>query len=436
MHDGMFRLLRHRRFLPLFVAQFLGAANDNLFKNALAVLIVYGQGRSGGLAPSVLVPLSAGLFILPYFLFSATAGQMADRYEKSRLMRLWKGLEVAVSAVGAWSLLTGSLAGMLAALFLLGVQAALYGPVKYAVLPELLKPDELVGGNALIEGGTFLAILAGTIAGGALILADGGPAAVAALSLGLAVMGFAAALAVPPARPGNPGTIVGAHIARETAVVLGLVWRRRDLTLAVLGISWFWLVGATYLGQFPAFARDVLAAGPSVVTMLLAMFSVGIGLGSVLCGRLTAGRLPVRPVVWAAVGMALFGADLWLAADPAAAVEPADLTAFLARPASWRILADLLAVAVCGGIYIVPLYVVLQSCGDPAVRSQVVAANNIVNAGFMVAAALASSGLLALGLAVPQLFLMVALANLAVAGRLRHLPAALQSSCREPEALS
>jgi acyl-[acyl-carrier-protein]-phospholipid O-acyltransferase/long-chain-fatty-acid--[acyl-carrier-protein] ligase len=415
MHDGTFRLLAHRRFWPLFVAQFLGAANDNLFKNALAILIVFRLGDGVGMAPQVLVSLAAGLFILPYFLFSATAGQVSDRYEKSRLMRRWKLIEVVISVIGAWSLIATSVVGMLAVLFLLGVQSTFYSPIKYAVLPELLEPDELIGGNALIEGGTFLAILLGTIAGGTLVLVENGTLIVSAASVGLAVAGFLASLAVPRVHPGNPALVIGGNVLRETGVVLGLVRRQRDLYLSVLGISWFWLVGATYLAQFPSFAKDVLAADQHVVTLLLTMFSVGIGVGSVLCGRLLKGEVSARHVPFAALGMTLFGLDLWLASGGGATEELAGLAAFLARPSSWRVLADLLAFAVCGGLYIVPLYAILQSRSDEKVRSQVVAANNIVNAGFMVVSAVAASALLALDFTVPEVFLTVALANLAVA---------------------
>jgi acyl-[acyl-carrier-protein]-phospholipid O-acyltransferase / long-chain-fatty-acid--[acyl-carrier-protein] ligase len=416
MVDGTFHLLARRRFLPLFLSQFLGAANDNFFKNALVILVVYQLRARAGVEPQVLATVAAGLLIAPYFLFSATAGQMADRFEKSGLMKAWKAAEIAISALGAWALMAESVPGMLAALFLLGLQSTFTSPIKYAVLPEYLRGDELIGGNALIEGGTFLAILLGTIAGGTLVLVEGGIAIVAWSMVALAALGFAASLALPKAHAGNPSVAVGLNLVRETVSLYGLVRGRRDLFLSVLGISWFWLVGATYLSQFPAFAKDVLVADGHVVTLMLTMFSVGIGVGSVLCGRMLKGEVSARHVPFAALGMTLFAMDLWFAAGPAAGgASLATLSEFLARPASWRVLADLLLFAVCGGIYIVPLYAILQARSDEAVRSRVVAANNLVNAAFIVAAALASAGMLAAGFTVTDVFLVLGLANLVVA---------------------
>lgn len=416
MHDGSFSLLARRRFLPLFVSQFFGAANDNLFKNAMAILVVYRLGAVGGLSPQVLVTVAAGLFMAPYFLFSATAGQMADRFEKSRLMRWWKGAEIAVAALGAWSLQSGNLPAMLLVLFLLGLQSTFTSPIKYAVLPDYLPEDELIGGNALIEGGTFLAILLGTIAGGMLVLVDGGTGIVGWGLVLLALAGFTASLFLPRAHDGNPQVIIGRNALRETISLLGLVRGHRELFLSVLGISWFWLIGATYLSLFPAFAKDVLFADEHVVTLMLTMFSVGIGLGSVLCGRLLKGEISARHVPFAALGMTLFALDLWLAAGPSGTGETLQsVSDFIAHPSSWRVLADLLAFAICGGIYIVPLYAILQSRSDERVRAQVVAANNVANAAFMVAAALVSAVLLAVGVSVTGVFLLIGLANLVVA---------------------
>jgi acyl-[acyl-carrier-protein]-phospholipid O-acyltransferase/long-chain-fatty-acid--[acyl-carrier-protein] ligase len=417
MVDGTFHLLARRRFLPLFVSQFFGAANDNLFKNALAILVVFQLGSQGGMSPQVLATVAAGLFIAPYFLFSALAGSLSDHFEKSRLMKGWKAAEIAISALGAWGLLAQNVPIMLAALFLLGLQSTFTSPIKYAVLPEYLRDDELIGGNALIEGGTFLAILLGTIAGATLVLVEGGCAIVAGVMMALAVAGFAASLLLPQAHPGKPAVAIGFNLVHDTAALWTLIRRRRDLFLSVLGISWFWLVGATYLSQFPTFAKDVLVADEHVVTLMLTMFSVGIGIGSVLCGRLLKGEVSARHVPFAALGMTLFALDLWFAAGAAAGTSGtlASLREFLARPASWRVLADLLAFAVCGGIYIVPLYTILQARSDETMRSRAVAANNLINAAFMVASAAASALLLAAGISATGLFLLLGLANLVVA---------------------
>jgi acyl-[acyl-carrier-protein]-phospholipid O-acyltransferase/long-chain-fatty-acid--[acyl-carrier-protein] ligase len=416
MHDGSFHLLRCRRFLPLFVAQFLGAANDNVFKNALVILIVYRLGEGMALPPQILVTVAAGLFILPFFLLSATAGQVSDRYEKSRLIKWVKLAEIGVAALGVWALAESSVPAMLLVLFGFGVQATFFGPLKYAVLPEHLAERELVGGNALIEGGTFIAILLGTIAGGLLILTENGIALVSGLMVALAVGGFAASLFLPQARHGNPSVRVSANIIAETRAVLGLISGRRDLFLSVLGISWFWLMGATFLAQFPAFAKDVLVADQHVVTLLLTVFSVGIAIGSVLCGRMLKGEVSARHVPFAALGMTLFSFDLYFASvTPAVAGPLAGLAEFLSQPGHWRVLGDLMAIAICGGLYIVPLYTILQTRSDDDSRARAVAANNVMNAAFMVISAVAGGGMLAAGFSVPQVFLVQAIANLAVA---------------------
>ncbi|MGE5476330.1 MAG: acyl-[ACP]--phospholipid O-acyltransferase [Bacteroidales bacterium] len=416
MHDGTFRLLAHRRFLPLFVSQFLGAANDNLFKNALVILVVYRLGSGAGMEPKILATIAAGLFIAPYFLFSALAGQLSDRFEKTGLMKLWKAAEIAISAIGAWALVAENVPMMLTALFLLGAQSTFVGPIKYAVLPELLERDELIGGNALIEGGTFLAILIGTIAGGTLVALDGGSRMVSVGMMAAAVAGFAAALLLPRAHAGNPEVRVRFALVSDTAELWRLIRARRDLYLSVLGISWFWLVGATYLSQFPAFAKDVLGADEHAVTLMLTMFSVGIGIGSVLCGRLLKGEISARHVPFAALGMTVFAFDLYFAAGNAAGDGTlVSLGQFLSHPANWRVLADLLAFAVCGGIYIVPLYAILQARSDESARARAVAANNVANALFMVTGALASAALLALNVSVTGIFLTLGAANLVVA---------------------
>lgn len=419
MKTGCSAVLFNRRFWPLFVSQFLGAGNDNVFKNAVAILVIYRLGSHAGIAPQVLVNIASGLFILPFFLFSATAGQLADRLEKSGLVRIVKFAEILIALLGSWAILAPSISGMLAVLFLLGVQATFFGPLKYAILPEQLSENDLVEGNALIEGGTFLAILLGTIAGGTLILNNGGVAAICALLVSLAGLGFLASLALPKAGPGNPSVAIRPNVFKETAEMLGLIRKRRDIFLSVLGISWFWLVGITYLAQFPAFAKDVLHADEHAVTLMLTVFSVGIGIGSVICTRLLRGEISARHVPLAALGMALFAFDLWLAepgagpAAPGATLIP--LADLLRQPPVWRVLADLLLLAVSGGIYIVPLYTLLQARSEGSERARIIAANNIVNAAFMVIASLAGAGMLALGFTVNEVFLAVAVATLAVA---------------------
>ncbi|MDP2848442.1 MAG: acyl-[ACP]--phospholipid O-acyltransferase [Humidesulfovibrio sp.] len=419
MIPGLTSVLTKRRFWPLFIAQFTGAANDNIFKNAMAILIIYRLGEQSSLAPTVLVNLAAGLFILPFFLFSATGGIMADRYEKSRLVRLLAILELITVALGGWALLAHSIAGMMGALFLLGVLAAFFGPVKYAILPELLDVDELVVGNALVEAGTFLAILAGTIAGGVFILREDGAAIVAILLMGLTTLRLLASLLLPPGRPGSPHATIRANFLKDTCEVLALLRGRRVIALSALGVSWFWLVGATYLAQFPAFAKDVLRGDEQAVTLMLTLFSVGIGLGSALCSRLLKGEISARHVPAAALAMSLFAFDLWLAGTSVAASHAGSaimpLAELLQRPQVWRVLADLLLLAVAGGVYIVPLYTLLQARSDPDMRARTIAANNILNAAFMVFSAAGSAALLAAGATINGLFLAVAVTTLVVA---------------------
>ncbi len=416
MHTGPVALLACRRFLPLFVAQFFGAANDNLFKNALVILILFRLGAGSGVAPQILVTAAAGLFILPFFLLSATAGQLSDRYEKTGLIRWIKLAEVAVALLAVGALAMASVPLMLTVLFLFGVQATFFGPLKYAVLPELLASDELLAGNALIEGGTFLAILLGTVVGGVLILTEDGTLLVSGLMLALALGGYGASLALPTARPGNPEVRIRPNILAESLGVMALITGRRDLFLSVLGISWFWLMGATFLAQFPAFAKDVLIADQNVVTLLLTVFSVGIGLGSMLCGRLLKGEISARHVPFAALGMTLFSFDLVFASG-AVSADPghlATVSEFLDHSGAWRVLGDLLLIALSGGIYVVPLYAILQTRCDQTSRARAIAANNIVNALFMVASAVVGAAMLAAGFSVPQVFLTQAIANLGV----------------------
>lgn len=419
MAGSLFGLLARRRFWPLFVTQFLGAANDNLFKNALVILILFRLADAAGLNGQIMVTAAAGIFILPFFLFSATAGQLADKLDKARLIQWVKLGEIAVMALGALALAAGDAWGLLGVLFLMGVQSAFFGPLKYSILPDHLGADELLGGNALVEAGTFLAILLGTIAGGLLILAERGVEIVSAAILGLAVLGWLASRFIPPAPAPAPSLRVNLNFLTETWAVVAGAGQWRAVRLSILGISWFWLVGATFLSQFPALARDILGADETVVTLFLTVFSVGIGLGSLLCHRLLKGDVSARHVPLAAIAMSLFMVDLYYAAAAADGIADGPglrgAAAFMAGAGAWRLIADLLGLAIAGGVYIVPLYAIMQSRGEAAHRSRTVAANNIVNALFMVAGAALSVALLAQGYAVTDVFLVLAALNGVVA---------------------
>ncbi len=435
MYQSQTHLLKVRRFLPLFITQFLGAMNDNLFKNALVILILFRTADAS--EGQILVTVAAGIFILPFFLFSANAGQLADKLEKSRMIRLIKFAEILIMCLATSALLLDpayfqlKTYMLMAVLFLMGTQSAFFGPLKYSILPDHLDEDELIGGNALINAATFLAILIGTIAGGLLILREAlgevtqiGPFLIALdgkgiVSLGilsLAMAGFVASFWIPRAGPADPGLKLQPNMLVETGRVVAHAREHRGVFLAILGISWFWLVGATFLAQIPAFVKDTLGANEEVVTLFLTIFSVGIGLGALLCNRLLKGAVSAKYVPLGALGISLAIFVLYvLAGDQVPGESPLNAAEFLARPASWSVVAALLLLAVFGGIYIVPLYAIMQRYSPPAFRARVIAANNILNAGFMVVSAALTVAFLSQGLTVPEIFLIVAAANLAVA---------------------
>ncbi len=413
---SQFRLLRERRFRPFFLTQFLGAFNDNLFKNALVVLLTFQAASWTTIAPALLANLAAGIFILPFFLFSATAGQLADKYDKARLTRLVKVLEIAIMLVALAGFVLHSLAVLLGALFLLGCHSTLFGPVKYALLPQHLHEDELVGGNALVEAGTFVAILLGTLAGGMLAAAENGALWIAAAGLVVALAGYLTSRGVPPAPAPEPGLKVNPNPLTETWRNIGFARENQPVYLAILGISWFWLYGALFLAQFPAYAKGVIGGGEGTVTLLLATFTVGIGIGSLLCEKLSGGQIEIGLVPFGSIGLTIFGLDLAFASPaglPAGA--PLAVAEVLAQPGVVRVLLALLMLGVFGGFFIVPLYAMMQSRSAAAHRARVIAANNIMNALFMVSGALAAGGLLSAGLSIPALFGVAAVMNAAVA---------------------
>jgi len=415
---SQFALLKSRRFAPFFGTQFLGAFNDNLFKNALIVLLIFQAASWTTLAPEVLSNLAAGIFILPFFLFSATAGQLADKYDKAKLARLVKVLEIGIMGVAALGFLLHSLSILFAALFLLGLHSTLFGPVKYAILPQHLREDELVGGNALVEAGTFVAILVGTLAGGLLAGAGGDPVWVAYTGLLVAFAGYLASRGIPAAPAPAPELVVSLNPLHETWRNIGFARQNRTVFLSILGISWFWLYGALFLAQFPAYAKNVLGGGESSVTLLLATFTIGIGLGSLLCERLSSRHVEIGLVPFGSIGLTVFGLDLAFASPtllPAAASTPLAVPALLGLFSTWHVLFDLFALGLFGGFFIVPLYALIQLRSSPQHRARIIAANNILNALFMVVGALAAAGLLGSGVAIPALFGIAALCNAGVA---------------------
>ena len=415
-HDNEFTLLRERRFLPFFITQFLGAFNDNVFKNALIILIAFQAAATDPARANTLINLCAGLFVLPFFLFSATAGQLSDKYEKSRYIRWVKLLEITIMLGAAVGFVMGNMPLLIALLFLMGWQSTLFGPAKYSIMPQHLKPEELVGGNAWIEMATNLAILLGTMLGGILIAQQGGAHWVAGTVVVLAVLGYLSSRAIPIAPPAAPDLKINWNPATETWRILKFTYQNFTVFQSVLGISWFWFLGSVYLAQLPNFTKLTLGGGEHVVTLLLTLFAVGIGIGSLLCERLSGRMVEIGLVPFGSIGLTVFGVDLFFATPaPPAGGELLGMLAFLAQPGSWRVVVDVVLIGIFGGIFIVPLYALVQQRSEPSHLSRVIAGNNILNAVFMVAAALIAVAMLDRGLSIPQLLLVMAIFNAAVA---------------------
>jgi len=414
---NQFQLLRERRFLPFFLTQALGAFNDNVFKNALVILVAFLTAQLSSKDVNFYTNLAAALFILPFLLFSATSGQLSDKYDKARLAQLVKLLEIAIMLVACAGFVTRNIPLLMAMLFMMGLHSTLFGPLKYGLLPQVLDERELVGGNGLIEMGTFLAILLGTILGSTLIRAESlGAWLVGAATIGFAVIGLICALAMPRAAPVDPQLKINWNPFSETWRNLGYIRSNRTIFLSCLGISWFWFYGSIYFTQLPNYTKEVLGGDPGVYTLILTLFSIGIGLGSILCERLSGHKVEVGLVPFGSIGMTVFGADLYFAHPASSGQLALSVSAMLSQPHIWRVLIDLVLMAIFSGFFIVPLFALVQARSDPARRSRVIAANNILNALFMVVAAGLSALLLnKVGLSIPGLLLATALLNAAVA---------------------
>lgn len=397
---------------------FFGAFNDNFFKSALVMLVTYRLADEAGLDARILVTLSAGVFILPFFLFSALAGQMADKYERSGLVRKIKIAEIVVMGGAVLGFYLESVTFLMCILFLMGAQSAFFGPLKYSILPQHLGERELIGANALVETGTFLAILLGTIFGGLFVMSGGGVVLVSFLVLGIAAAGWWASRYIPPTRTIDPFLKFRFNIFRETWRVVDDVRPQRDIFLAVLGISWFYFVGSTFLSQFPTYAKMVIGADERVATLFLAIFSVGIGIGSLACNSLLKGEVSGRYVPGAAVGMSVLSVLLYFASHRAPLVEGVPLIGmldFLAVPANLAVLACLFGISFFGGLYIVPLYAIIQARSPEDRLAGVTACVNITDSLFMFASSLGTAVLLALGCSIPQVFLALAVLTVCAA---------------------
>jgi len=405
---NQFSLLRERRFLPFFVTQSLGAFNDNVYRNAMLMLIVYQLGLSTEQG-ALYANLAPALFILPYFLFSATAGQIAEKYEKAALIRVTTTMEIVIMSIAAIGFVTKTPAILLGALFLTGLQSTLFGPVKYSILPQALKPEELTGGNGLVEMGTSISILLGMIVGTSLMrVGTIGPVVAAVAVVALAISGYLVSRAIPRAPAAAPDLKISWIPVTESLSVMRLVRKQRAVRNAVLGISWFWFMGTALTAQLPNYAQIHLGGAENLYLLALALFSVGTGLGSLLCEKLSARTVEIGLVPLGALGMTVFCIDLYFARPGEAAAAGLSVAEFVAQPGSWRIMVDLALVGVFAGFYVVPLFALIQSRTPKDELSRVIAGLNIQNAVFIVAAAVL--GIVAqqvLGLSIPQVFLAV-----------------------------
>ncbi len=408
-------LLKQRRFLPYFVTQFFGAFNDNIFKNVLLLFVAFSGSGALPISSHLFINLAAGLFILPFFLFSASAGVLADKYEKSWFIRKVKLIEIAIMCIGAIGFITESYLVLLLMLFLMGTQSAFFGPVKYALLPQQLKSNELVSGNALVEAGTFVAILLGTIGAGFIASADNAKYVAAGSVILFSVLGYLASRSIPEAPSGNPNIRFSWRPIRQTGHTLSIAKSDRVILLSIMAISWFWFLGATYLTQFPNFTKLHLNGTESAVSFLLALFSVGIAIGSLSCDKLSRHRIEIGIVPIGSLGITVFG-YLMATSIPESLPIFHQFSEFVLYQELWPLFCYLLLLGASGGLFIVPLYALMQQRAKVAERAQVIAALNIYNSLFMVGSAVLGIVCLSLmELTIPQLFTLIAIANLLMA---------------------
>ncbi|KJG26282.1 MFS transporter [Photobacterium angustum] len=404
-------LLTKRRFLPYFLTQALGAFNDNVYKNILLILIAYASVDSLPLSANLLINIAAGLFILPFFLFSASAGVIADQYDKAMIMRRVKLAEIVIMSLAAIAFFYQSYSALLVLLFLMGTQSAFFGPAKYALLPQHLKSEELISGNALVETGTFLAILLGTLLAGFIADSHNAHYIAAGAVIFFAILGYLASLAIPSAPPTVKKTTFKWQPIKQTRSTMAIARQDKTIFQCILGISWFWFLGACYLTQFPNYAKISLGGNAASVSFLLMLFSIGIAIGSLCCDRLSQHRIDPGIVPIGSLGITLFGSGLYFLA-PATTVQTQSLMAFMTAPSLWPIFASLLLLGIAGGIFIVPLYALMQQRSKEDERAQIIAANNIWNAVFMVVSAISAIVFLSvLKLSIPQFFLILAAVN-------------------------
>ncbi len=412
--SGQFELLTQKRFLPFFVTQFFGALNDNVFKNALIILIAFQGSEFIESDADLLINISAALFILPFFLFSATAGQWIDKYEKSKSIRLIKLLEVVIMSIAAFAFVQGCIVLLIALLFLMGTQSTFFGPAKYSYIPQHLKVTELIEGNALVQMGTFVAILFGTILGGVMIAEEQGRIYVAYAIVFFAVAGYLSSRFIPVTPSLNQNLKINWNFFGETYRNMQFLKSNRTVFLSILGISWFWFLGATYLVQLPNYTKTTLGGNEQVVIFLLVLFTLGIGAGSLLCNWLSGKKIEIGLVPFGSIGLTVFGIDMFFSQPESLPATTIGLTVFLSTE-YLRLMMDVVLVGFFGGLYIVPLMALVQQRSEPEHLSRVIAGNNIINALLMVLSAVVAITVLASGFSIAQLFLLVAILNALVA---------------------
>ena len=414
-HPNQFALLGQRRFAPFFWTQFAGAANDNLFKFAFTVMVTY-QLSVSWLPPSMAGLVIGALFTLPYLLFSATSGQLTDKWDKTRMFRLVKNLEIGIMLLAAWGFMAANVPVLLGCVFLMGLHSTLFGPVKFAYLPQVLNERELTGGNGMVEMGTFVAILLGQVAGGLLVaVPEVGHTEVAIACVALAIVGRVCAQFIPHAPATDPNLVINWNPFTETWRNLQMARQQPAVFRSLLGISWMWFFGAVFLAQFPSFAKEVLHGDEHVASLLLVVFSVGIGIGSLLCEVFSRRHVEIGLVPLGAIGMSVFAIDLYFSVRGLPAAELMGVSTFIAQPGHWRVMFDLGMMALSAGIYSVPMYALIQLRSQPTHRARIIAANNILNALFMIVSSILAGALLAAGASIPQIFLLTGIANAIVA---------------------
>jgi 1-acyl-sn-glycerol-3-phosphate acyltransferase len=414
-HANQFALLKQRRFAPFFWTQFAGAANDNLFKFAFTVMVTY-QLQLSWMPPAMAGLAIGALFILPFLLFSATAGQLTDKFDKTRMIRFVKNLEIAIMLIAAWGFVAGNAAVLLGCVFLMGLHSTLFGPVKFAYLPQVLDARELTGGNGMVEMGTFVAILLGQVAGGLLVAVPQiGHTSVAVACVLLALVGRGVAQAIPQAPATDPALVINWNPFSETWRNLKLARGNVVVFRSLLGISWMWFFGAVFLAQFPSFAKEVLHGDEQVASLLLVVFSIGIGAGSLLCETLGRRQVEIGLVPLGAIGMSVFAIDLYFASRGLPQVPEMGIGSFVHQGAHWRVMADLGLLSLFAGLYSVPMYALIQLRSQPTHRARIIAANNILNALFMIGSSVIAGALLGAGFTIPQIFLFTGIANAVVA---------------------